>query len=307
MNYQTPEITKKMQRQAENLIMNVLKNGNKANIKTDINQATQHIANFYSTVLKRKKPPKNIEIVSSPGAAIKSAMIVTNSSRKDIIKQLIFINLWTYWPTRAWAALHIRKVDPKKEKIRDDIVQFTNEKFEMSKDIHAIICCSDTCFVVEFPKVFSSIYDNKNFKMHRDGGLAIEYLDGTGFAYLNGVEVPDWLACTPVDELNTAKVMAITNVDVRREGLARIPNDKKIKDLNSKTIDSKKAGKQKWLHFKLLDVDFKDGRTRRIFRAFDPSSKAYIFERVEDNIDKALDAAAWRDGEKTYIIPEQRT
>ena len=309
MSYKRPDITEKMKEEARSLILSVLNNATKVKIKTDIDKARSHIDKFYRAVLKKDGPEK-ITLVQSPKAAIAAVMELTGVTQKEAAKQIVFLNLWVYWPTRAWAALHIRGIDPTKERIRKEVVRFTEEKFEMSKDVHAILCCSETCFVVEFPVVFQAEFDLKKFKLHRDGGLAIEYSDGTGFGYLNHVEVPDWVACTPPDELNTAKVMAIQNVDVRREGLARIPNDKKIKDLNAKTISREKAGDEPWLDFELLDVDFKDSKTRQVFKALDPSSGKYIFERIEENDERcktAIGAAAWRDGEKTYIVPSKRT
>jgi hypothetical protein len=317
MAYKRPEVTGEMNKRGDQLALEVIANGVTAGKKTDTKKALHHAAKWYKTVLNAPAPQK-VLIVASPEEAIKAAITATGCDRRSAIRQLIFLNLWTWYPTRAWAALHIRGIDPKAENIHDEVVAFTNEKFQMSKDLHAILCLSKTCIVVEYPVVFAAEYDLKKFRLHRDGGLAIEYGDGTGFGYLNHIEVPDWLTCTPAAELDTLEVMALTNVDARREGLARIERatpGRVAKDIGATVLVAEiKPQIGRWWDYELLDADFKDDKKRVLLKMFDVGSQKYCTERVDEKDDltgkeiKTIsDARAWRKDEDFDILPFVRT
>lgn len=148
------------------------------------------------------------------------------------------------------------------------------------------------------------VHFNAAEQLHKEGGPAVKFRDNWGFWSLNGISVPQYIAETPATELDTQKVLGETNVDTRREGLRRIPLDRVIKDTNAKTLDSwKDANIGKWCDYVLYDMDFKDGKVRRVLQMMNPSVGVLHFERVEDNINTVKDALAFQDSEEVYEQP----
>ena len=162
--------------------------------------------------------------------------------------------------------------------------------------------------VCERPEEIHMLADRRT--LHREGGMAVKFRDGWGIWRLNGIAVPRYIAETPSADLDTKSVMAETNADVRREGLARISNEKKIRDLGATILHHEKLGDEPWLDVEILNVDFKDGKTRHVFKALDPASGRHIFERVDEKdpqCSTARGCAGWRDKERNFIKPSVRT
>ena len=75
------------------------------------------------------------------------------------------------------------------------------------------------CIVCENPKY---IKRNNQGQMHCDDGYSIEWADGYGLYYMNGTEVPDYIATTKKEDLDLEKVLLEKNADVRLEGMRKL-------------------------------------------------------------------------------------
>lgn len=281
----------------------MLKNGIKSKIKINKKFANQTIEILYKKYLDLP-PPKQVIFVDSPEAAIKIVSKSTGIPKIDLVKEIIFLNWYSWWASYYYAGINFLNETKDVERYLIDSI---NEYEEITRNMHGVLPCENVCFVIEYP-VEISIKDNdfEKFQLHKEGGLALEYSDGTGFAWLNGVEVPDYITLTQPNKLNAKKVMSETNVDIRREGLRRIPMKKFLKDVGATLIDKMK-GRKKYLNYELFDADFKDGKKRRLLKMFDIASKTFTVERVEDNCDTVISALEFRDGETKYIYPKVRT
>lgn len=159
------------------------------------------------------------------------------------------------------------------------------------------------CLICERPQ---EIHMNEKEKLHKDGGPAVRFKDGFSVYSLNGIRVPEYLALTQGPDLDTLKVIGEKNVDVRREGLRKIPLERIIKDTRAKELDIWKDDSKSWCDYVLYDMDFKDGKIRRVLKMKNPSVLDSIhFERVEDDIKTVKQALAWRNGQEDYLNPKQ--
>lgn len=304
-------LTKEQEKLVDDYGLKMLQNGVKYGIKTDRKKANQSIETLYRKYLEID-PPKEIIYVDSPEAAVDACAKSNSVDPKTLTGEIMFINLlgsryyWHAWVPYYWAGINFLG---ETAGVDQDLIDDLNEHEAMLHQLHAILPCENICYVIEYPKMVSIKNDDLDkFILHRESGLAVEYNDGTGFAWLNGVEVPDWVAVEKPSKLSVKKLLAEANVDIRREGLARIPLEKLIKQTGAKLLDKVKDLKiGPWWDYQLYDIDLKDNKKRRCLRMFDVASKKYPFERVGDHCDTVLQALAMRDGEKTYIIPKKRT
>ncbi len=300
------ELTKKQEELVDAYCLEMLKNGVKCGIKTDRTAAEHIVKTLYAKDLDMPHGPEKIVFVDSPDAAIRIIVESEKIKPQEVVNHILFLNLWSWWVAYYHAGIHILGETQDVEK---DLIDDLNEYESFIKQIHAIIPCEKVCFVIEYPKVISLVNnDLEVFKLHKEKGKAVEYQDGTGFCWLNGVEVPDWIAETDVDKLSVKKIIAETNVDIRREGLRRLPLEKVLKATKAKLLDQvKDLKKGKHWDYQLYDLDFGDGKKRVCLRMYDVASGAYPIERVDDNCKTVLDALAMRDGEDTYRAPSIRT
>lgn len=296
-------MNKEQEAQVKEYSDKMLRNGIKAGTKTDRAAAKSGIEFLYSTYMETS-PPKEVVFVDSPQAAVKLAAKKTGMSAKDLVSEIIFTNLWTWWVAYYHAGINILG---ETLGVEQDLINSLNRYEQIVQQMHAILPLDEMCIVIEYPKTVA-IKDNdlEKFQLHRDGGLAVEYQDGTGFAWLNGIEVPDYVATTPPSKLKVKKLLGETNVDVRREGLRRLPVARLLKDTKAKLLD--KSGKKKTSSdYELYQMDLGDNKKRVFLKMFDVASQGYCVERVEDNITTVTGALTWRDDESSFIKPEART
>jgi hypothetical protein len=300
------KLTKEQETQVEAYYQKMLANGIKTKVKTNRKFAKTAIHTLYTKDLDLPSGPKKIVYVASPEAAIKAASKASGVDPKTLVSEIMYINLWTGGIALYHAGVTILG---ETSGVEEDLISDLFEYEEITHNIHAILPCENICYVIEYPTVVA-IKDNdlEAFKLHREGGLALEYSDGTGFSWLNGVEVPDYVATTSASKLSVKKLMAETNVDVRREGMRRISIDRLLKDTKAKLLDKEKKPKMgKHWDYQLYDMDLGDNKKRVFLRMFDVASKAYTVERVEDTCTTVAEALAWRDGEEAYVAPTVRT
>lgn len=298
------KLTEKQEKAVDAYGLEMLKNGIKAGVKIDQKKAASAIDILYRKDLDLS-PPK-VVFVASPEAALLAASKITGSTPKDLVSEIQWLNLWTWWVAYYHAGIYILG---ETKDVEADLIEELSEYEAMVRELHAILPCEKTCFVIEYPKTVAIKDDDlEKFVLHREGGLALEYSDGTGFAWLNNVEVPKWIATTSPNKISIKKLMAESNVDIRREGLRRVPLARFLKATKAKLIERIKDAKIKWWDYELYDADFGDGKKRRLLRMFDVASKGYPVERVEENSSVSVEKAlAWRDNEDTYIRPSVRT
>lgn len=160
----------------------------------------------------------------------------------------------------------------------------------------------NVCLICERP---TEIHMNAKQVLHKEGGPSVTFKDGFSVYSLNGVLVPKYLATTPGMLLDVKQVLGETNVDVRREGLRKIPLEKIIKDTNAKELDSWVDTSVSWCEYTLYDLDFGDNKVRKVLRMKNPSiPNTYHMERVEDDCTTVRQALAWRNGQEGYMKPE---
>ena len=293
-------LTKKQEALVEKYYQKVLKNGLKANTDTDMAKARKHIDLLYKKYLEQDAPEK-IVLVQSPEEAIAIVAKSTGRTPKDLVSEVQYLNLWTWWVAYYSAGINILE-----ETCEKNLVDMLDEYESIINDLHAILPCEKVCFVIDYPKAIC-LKDNdlEKFQFHREGGLAVEYKDGTGFAWLNGTEVPDYVAVLSPDQIPLDKLMAETNVDVRREGLRRVGPDMAMKALKATTLD-KQRGKHAWDNYELLEADFGD-KKRRFLKMYDVAAKTDVIERVEDRCQTVLEALAMQCQETSYVQPTKIT
>ena len=168
--------------------------------------------------------------------------------------------------------------------------------------IHIFLPFENVVFFSDRP---TDINLNEEGKLHADLKPALKYADGYSIYSLNGVRVPEYLVMTKGEDLNVLTVMGERNVDVRREGLRKIPLEKIINDTGAKVIDTWNDDRP-WCDYTLYEMDFRDGKKRIVLRMKNPSEGTWHFERVEDDVKTVKQALAWRNGQEDYLNPDAK-
>jgi hypothetical protein len=140
--------------------------------------------------------------------------------------------------------------------------------------------------------------------LHKDGGTAVEYLDGFKLWALNGVRVPQWLAETPEERLDPAAFAKIENVEIRREFVRKIGIERLVSKLGAKAID--KDG-----DYEILEVDLKPPvGMAKYLRMKNPSLEGvFHLEGLPPAINTVRAALAFRNSipEEEFVPPEVLT
>ena len=174
---------------------------------------------------------------------------------------------------------------------------------EAIKQVHVFLPYKDIVFISDRP---TGLEVNKQGRLHSDLKPALHYSDGYSLFYLNGVRMPKELVLTKGEDLKTLEAIGEKNIDVRREALKKIPLEKIIKDTKAKVLDEWKNDANLWCDYVLYDMDFQDGKIRRVLKMKNPSVPDTVhFERVEDDIRKVKQALAWRNGQEDYLKPKK--
>lgn len=293
-------MTTEQSTQVEQLYQRVLLDGIAAGPEktTDVESLRQFVDFLYKDFLDCK-PPEKLLLVKSEVEAIK--VICEYGDTPQFIKDRIFYaNAIRSWVEYYYAGVTILGETEGVEKTILDQLLLVEKNLPL---FYALIPCDDTCVFINFPNVIA-IKDNDldKFIVHREQGLAVEYKDGTGLASLNGITVPEYIAMTPREELSVLQVLAETNVDVRREGLAKIGDERVMSALPHTVIDVWKDETKVWCDYKLLDIDL-GGNVVRCLKMYSPADRKYIYEGVDTTCKTCKEALAFRDGEATYIGP----
>ena len=130
--------------------------------------------------------------------------------------------------------------------------------------------------------------------------MAVQYKDGYGCYFLNGVRCPDWLVVTPPEKLDTYKILKEENVEIRREGIRKIGIDRFVQKSGAKVLDKKGE-------YELLSIDLGLQEKGIALKMKNPSIDTWHIEFVPFGIKSCNTALAWRNGLDIYIEPEQLT
>lgn len=115
---------------------------------------------------------------------------------------------WVYWKAFYTFAESIGVVYEK------DHSKLLAEWMEESKHLHWWFPYEKYCLISERP---IRLNVNEQNQLHTDGAMAVEYSDGWGGYYLNGISVPEYLAVTPAEDLSLDFFKKEKNADVKAE------------------------------------------------------------------------------------------
>lgn len=135
----------------------------------------------------------------------------------------------------------------------------------------------------------SSVKVNADGNLHCSDGMAIQWIDGTGYFYLNGVEMEEkHVMCTP-ESLDVKEIVNEKNVEVRRELIRKIGMERFIQKAGAKVLD--KQGDYELLSVRLSD----EVPDARYLKMLNPSIGVWHVEGVEGNtVEEAIN---WRAGD----------
>ena len=130
-------------------------------------------------------------------------------------------------------------------------------------------------------------------RLHRDGGLAVEYSDGWGVYALNGILMNPEQVLTPAEEMTPESVLKEPNADKRRELIRKVGVERMLSKLPHKSLH--KRG-----DYDLLSVDLPGIASGvRYLKMLNPSVGCWHLEGVnvrecpEATVDAVLN---WRNG-----------
>jgi hypothetical protein len=129
---------------------------------------------------------------------------------------------------------------------------------------------------------------NANGRLHYDHGKAIEWADGKGFYYLNGVEFDEKTFTDIVEQKVTLETLGnITDADKRAVAVQMLKPELLLKQVNAKLINTGLKGTKLYEVKNFMDT----GRTEYCMHMQHPSIKgtSYI-EWVEPSIGKQANA-----------------
>lgn len=150
-------------------------------------------------------------------------------------------------------------------------------------------------FVCDRP---SEIHVDVDGNPHNPLGAAIKYSDGHSLFMLHGVKVPEWLACTPADEIDPHKIMEIENVDQRREGVRKVGVERVMSKMGAKKVDEwqykTKDGREHPYELLTLMLPGASGESK-VLKMLNPSMPGvYHVEFVWPQVKDCKQALAWR-------------
>jgi len=168
------------------------------------------------------------------------------------------------------------------------------------------------CFVCERPKnvfwkdlstdtVIDSYpmdFDEHQIVVHRDGGFAVEFPDGSHVAALNGVWVPDWLATERDSDIDPRRIKELRNVEVRREFVRKVGIERVFQALGGELIDEETFHSETGAHhYQLVDLKVEKDGEWRYLKMENPSLEGtYVLEGVPQECQSVKDALNFRNG-----------
>lgn len=193
------------------------------------------------------------------------------------------------WLAYYTYARHIG-VDFGKEK--DIIIDAWVELAQSTGWIYAFV---GICFMCERPLEFH--LHPVTHVLHRDGGPAVSYRDGTKIHYSNNVVVPEWLACKAPDDIDASKITTLSNVEVRAQFIRKVGMARICTALKSETLDEKGDYKLLRLHVKITNGPGNEAEEDQIYlQMTNPSTGQIHAEAVPPDTRTVKAALTFRNG-----------
>lgn len=294
------KLTEKQETELENYYQQKISEGITTNKKLDKEKVHKCINDLYYNVLNRNMDVPLVYVASPIEACLH--FNAANGSEENHMHDIIFSSYNANWVSYYHFGINYLGAT---EGVEPELIKGCNQLHDLIAEIHAILPCDDMCYVIEHP-IRVSIKDNdmEKFVLHNINEAAIEYSDGTKLCIFNGVNVPDYFL---KDDLDIVDVLKENDIDVRREGLAKVlARDPLAVEKCSRVVETFK-GERPWEDYQILDVDFRDGKKRICLKMFDVASGKYVIERVEDDCTTVKNALAFRDNEDEYVDVEEQT
>ena len=134
------------------------------------------------------------------------------------------------------------------------------------------------------------LYRGERDRLHRVDGRAVEFPDGTGYWFFQGVRVTEQIILKP-NTLNPEQILAERNTEVRRVMIERFGLDRFIIGSNAKVLDSDQDGLRV-----LYRIPLAGDEPIVSVRVQCPSTGQVYFLRVPPQIDTCAKAVAWTFG-----------
>lgn len=156
-----------------------------------------------------------------------------------------------------------------------------NPEEDLKRKINAFRMAESSCcawwpnvnFVVVCDRP-SKISRNAATQLHCETGKAIEFRDGWGEYFLNGVKVPAWVVETKAEDVDCQKLLEEKNAEVRRELVRKVGIERVCAKLNAKVIDKSADGVYELLELPIGDEIYQYLKMRN------PSVGTYHIEGV---------------------------
>lgn len=158
--------------------------------------------------------------------------------------------------------------------------------FVTKSGVFATVFCENVAFVCIRP---CSVHLTTAGDMHNDKGMAIEWRDGYGEYFLNGVSVEESLVTTSADKIDPAILLKENNAEIRREIVRKIGMERIVAKLGAAVLD--KQG-----DYELLLLDLQDGRKREFLKMLNPSIGVWHIEGVPMGTSTVKAALTFRNG-----------
>ena len=120
---------------------------------------------------------------------------------------------------------------------------------------------------------------------HADGQPAMNFVDGTGFYYFNGVRLPEKYHI-PSDKWQTDWLLTEPNAEVRRALIEGLGYDRICQQLDAQVIDY-------WMGYELLKIENIDFEDILLLKMICPSTKHIHALRVPPHMRSAREAIRW--------------
>jgi hypothetical protein len=147
----------------------------------------------------------------------------------------------------------------------------------------------NVCWISERHNVLNR---NAQGLLHKDGGAAVAYPDGWEIYALNGIRMSREHVMTPSEHLDPKKVLAESNVEIRRELIRKIGLERFLEVCPHKQMDTQG-------NYALLSIELTpELRDTRWLKMLNPSIGVWHVEAVAPECSTVQQAINWRASQK---------
>lgn len=240
------------------------------------------------------EPPDQVIICPSPLAAIYAGALILNDNKEDGLREKA-IEVWSARVgTSLWSEYN---------SWRDFMGYIGVDISELSP---AFVLAHNSCYIFPYDKFITisekpcKILLDQTGELHSENSMAIEWRDGFGFYSLHGIRMcgNEWVCETKAEDLDSEKIMAITNVEQRLMAIKKCGISRILDRLKSKVISEGKLD-DSGLIYKLHKVELQ-GSKEKLFEMKNPSEDKIHYEFVVPECNTIFEADLWRRGYDTF-------